>query len=193
MTPHSLATRCSKPSSASSTTRPIQSQARPQEVVIRQLKQKGSPTGGPFCRSRHQIHHRPHHRHNRRKPQRRKPCHLLPRAAHNANPISTAGPTPIATAPKIPPGTLNGLANPGSFTRSTTSATNSSINLAPYNTRSIEISRSNDSLSASAHATEHSTTLTHGTPTCSSAPPPPAASPPPPSQTAPAYSSSSAR
>src|ERR1700677_653916 len=92
------------------------------------------------------------------------PATLSPRAAHSANAISIAGPTPIPTAPQRPPGILNGRGKFGSFTRSTTSATNSSSRATPYSTRSIEISRSNDTPSAGAHASEHSTTLTHGTP-----------------------------
>src|SRR5206468_7621884 len=92
------------------------------------------------------------------------PATRSPRAAHSANTISSVGPTPSATAPHNPPGTRNGLTSAGSFTLSTTSATNSSTSAPPYSIRTIEISRSNDIPSASAHAAEHSTTLTHGTP-----------------------------
>ena len=60
------------------------------------------------------------------------PPRVRPRAAQSANPISNVGPTPIATAPHNPPGTRKGLTISGSFTRSTTSATNSSISAAPY-------------------------------------------------------------
>ncbi len=77
--------------------------------------------------------------------------------------MSTAGPTPSEQANARLPA-LKGRSRFGSRIRSTANARNSTKRLDPYRMRSMEISRSKGSLSARAHASPQSSTLTHGTP-----------------------------